>query len=59
MSTPSVVNIDELVDGQRIGRLVIRVVILSLLVQCADGYDLATMSYAAPELIPGLASSNT
>ena len=51
MSTPSVVNIDELVDGQRIGRLVIRVVILSLLVQCADGYDLATMSYAAPELI--------
>jgi AAHS family 4-hydroxybenzoate transporter-like MFS transporter len=45
------IEIDQLVDGQKIGRLVIRVVVLSLLVQCADGFDLAAMSYAAPELI--------
>lgn len=45
------IEIDQLVDGQKIGRLVRRVVALSLLVQCADGFDLAAMSYAAPELI--------
>lgn len=45
------IEVDALVDGQKIGRLVMRIVILSLLVQCADGFDLAAMSYAAPELI--------
>ncbi len=45
------IDVDELVDGQKLAPLVIRIVVLSLLVQCADGYDLATMSYAAPELI--------
>jgi AAHS family 4-hydroxybenzoate transporter-like MFS transporter len=45
------IEIDKLVDGQKIGALVIRIVVLSLLVQCADGFDLAAMSYAAPELI--------
>ena len=45
------IEVDSLVDGQKIGALVIRIVILSLLVQCADGFDLAAMSYAAPELI--------
>jgi AAHS family 4-hydroxybenzoate transporter-like MFS transporter len=45
------IELDRLVDGQTIGRLVMRVVLLSLLVQCADGFDLAAMSYAAPELI--------
>lgn len=45
------IEIDTLVDGQKIGALVIRIVVLSLLVQCADGFDLAAMSYAAPELI--------
>jgi len=45
------IEIDRLVDGQKIGRLVLRVVVLSLLVQCADGFDLAAMSYAAPVLI--------
>ncbi|WP_158914735.1 MFS transporter [Caulobacter sp. S45] len=51
MSTPAPLDIDQLVDGQKLGPLVIRIVLLSLLVQCGDGYDLATMSYAAPELI--------
>ncbi|WP_250627142.1 MFS transporter [Pinirhizobacter soli] len=51
MKMPGVVSLDELVDGQKIGSLVIRIVVLSLLVQCADGFDLAAMSYAAPELI--------
>ncbi|MEW9572293.1 MFS transporter [Rhodanobacter sp. Si-c] len=46
-----VIDIDSLVDSQKIGALVVRIVALSLLVQCADGFDLAAMSYAAPELI--------
>lgn len=51
MTTAASIEIDSLVDGQKLGALVIRIVVLSLLVQCADGFDLAAMSYAAPELI--------
>jgi AAHS family 4-hydroxybenzoate transporter-like MFS transporter len=51
MTPVEAIEIDELVDGQVVGPLVIRIVVLSLLVQCADGFDLAAMSYAAPELI--------
>jgi AAHS family 4-hydroxybenzoate transporter-like MFS transporter len=51
VSSVDSIDLDTLVDGQKIGPLVIRVVLLSLLVQCSDGFDLAAMSYAAPDLI--------
>ncbi|HEX7813655.1 MFS transporter [Dyella sp.] len=51
VSASKTLEIDHLVDGQKIGPLVLRIVVLSLLVQCADGFDLAAMSYAAPEII--------
>jgi AAHS family 4-hydroxybenzoate transporter-like MFS transporter len=45
------IEIDRLVDGQKISAFTVRIVLLSLLVQCSDGFDLAAMAYAAPGLI--------
>lgn len=46
-----IIELAKLVDGQRFGWFNARIVLLSLLVQISDGYDLAAISYAAPGLI--------
>lgn len=51
MSQRQVFELTKLVDEQRFGWFNLRIVIVSLLVQMSDGYDLAAMSYAAPGLI--------
>jgi AAHS family 4-hydroxybenzoate transporter-like MFS transporter len=43
-------HIDELVDGQRIGRFTLNVVFWSFLAMFSDGYEINAMSLAAPEL---------
>jgi AAHS family 4-hydroxybenzoate transporter-like MFS transporter len=45
------IDITQIVDEQNIGVLVVRIVFLTFLVQLADGYDLAAMSYAAPAMV--------
>jgi AAHS family 4-hydroxybenzoate transporter-like MFS transporter len=51
-------------EGQRIGPLQLRVAVICLLAQTFDGYDLASISMAAPALsqvwhLPGAAFANT
>ncbi len=43
-------TIDELVDGQRIGKFTLNVVFWSFLAMFSDGYEINAMSLAAPEL---------
>ena len=43
-------SIDDLVDGQRIGRFTLNVVFWSFLAMFSDGYEINAMSLAAPEL---------
>ncbi len=45
------VSIAQIVDEQKVGALIWKIVFLTFLVQLADGYDLASMSYAAPSLV--------
>ena len=45
------VTVAQIVDEQKVGVLVWKIVFLTFLVQLADGYDLAAMSYAAPPLV--------
>lgn len=45
-----VLNLEELVDGQRFGRFNINLLIWSFLAMVADGFDLAGLASAAPEL---------
>jgi AAHS family 4-hydroxybenzoate transporter-like MFS transporter len=47
----AIVDVTQMVDEQKVGFLVLKLVLLTFLVQLADGYDLAAMSYAAPALI--------
>jgi AAHS family 4-hydroxybenzoate transporter-like MFS transporter len=50
----AIIDVTQMVDEQRVGFLVWKLVLLTFLVQLADGYDLAAMSYAAPALIQAL-----
>jgi AAHS family 4-hydroxybenzoate transporter-like MFS transporter len=43
-------NLEELVDGQKFGRFNINLLIWSFLAMVADGFDLAGLASAAPEL---------
>jgi AAHS family 4-hydroxybenzoate transporter-like MFS transporter len=45
-----VLNLQELVDGQKFGRFNINLLIWSFLAMVADGFDLAGLASAAPEL---------
>jgi AAHS family 4-hydroxybenzoate transporter-like MFS transporter len=45
------IEVTQVVDEQQVGFLVWKLVLLAFLVQLADGYDPAAMSYAAPALI--------
>ncbi len=45
-----VLNLEELVDGQKFGRFNINLLIWSFLALAADGFDLAGLASAAPEL---------
>ena len=47
----NVVQIDRLVDDQKIGRFNIKLLLWSFLAMYADGYDISAMSFAAPELV--------
>ena len=50
MSTPSCVNITELLDRWPIGRLQIRIIVLCGLVALLDGFDLLAIGVAAPAM---------
>jgi AAHS family 4-hydroxybenzoate transporter-like MFS transporter len=45
-----VVDVERLVDEQRLGRFNVNLFLWSFLAMFADGYDLQVMAYAAPEL---------
>ena len=45
-----VLNLEELVDGQKLGRFNINLLVWSFLAMVADGFDLAGLASAAPEL---------
>jgi AAHS family 4-hydroxybenzoate transporter-like MFS transporter len=47
----AVMDVTQVVDDQKIGALVWTIVFLTFLVQLADGYDLAAISYAAPAMV--------
>ena len=45
-----VLNLEELVDGQKFGRFNLNLLVWSFLAMLADGFDLAGLASAAPEL---------
>lgn len=46
-----VIDVEKLVDEQRLGRFNLNLFVWSFLAMFADGYDLAVMSFATPELV--------
>ena len=53
MSGPaaSVIDLDEAIDGQRIGARTAPLLIVALLALVCDGFDLSAMGYVVPELV--------
>lgn len=51
MNERAALDVNELIDGQRIGAPSIMIGALALLVMIADGFDVAVMGYVAPELL--------
>lgn len=47
----SVLDLDELVDGQRVGGSMLLFMLVATLALISDGFDLAAMGYVAPELV--------
>ncbi len=45
------IDVEALIDGQRLGAFPIRVLILALLALIIEGYDIQIMSFAAPSLL--------
>jgi len=45
------IDIDQLIDGQKIGRFNLMIVTWSFLAMLADGYEITAMAFAAPELV--------
>lgn len=43
-------NLNEIVDGQRLGPASIPFVVMAVLIMISDGFDLSAMGYIAPEL---------
>lgn len=48
---PAQFDLDEIVDGQRIGRRTVVFLLVLMLALISDGFDLAAMGYIAPELV--------
>ena len=48
---PPVLNLDDLIDNQRIGKPAIIFLFLAILAMIADGFDVAVMGYVGPELV--------
>lgn len=46
-----IINVDEIIDEQKIGRLNIKLLIWLFLVIMLDGYDITVAAFAGPELI--------
>lgn len=45
------IDLDDLVDNQRVGRGAIPLIVVAFLVLASDGFDLSAMGYLAPELV--------
>jgi AAHS family 4-hydroxybenzoate transporter-like MFS transporter len=50
-SLRATIDVAALVDGQRISRFLIGIILLGFLAQIGDGYDLAAAAYAAPGIV--------
>lgn len=50
MERPTV-DVTKLVDGQKVGRFTVQLVLLSFVILLTDGFDLLAASYSAPSLI--------
>ena len=50
-SLRATIDVTALVDGQRISRFLIGIILLGFLAQIGDGYDLAAAAYAAPGIV--------
>lgn len=51
MSSTAVIDVSDVIEHQRRNALVLKVVTLSTIMMCLDGYDLHAMAFAAPSLI--------
>jgi len=51
MSSQAVLDLNTVVDGQKIGRSAILLLVIAVAALASDGFDLAAMGYIAPELI--------
>ncbi|CCD86421.1 putative hydroxybenzoate transporter; membrane potein [Bradyrhizobium sp. ORS 285] len=51
MSATAVIDVSDVIERQRRNGVVLRVMILSTIMMCLDGYDLHAMAFAAPSLI--------
>ena len=45
------INIERLIDEQRLGRFNVNLLVWSFLAMFADGYEITAMAFAAPELV--------
>lgn len=46
-----ILDVDELVNSQKLGPLTFRLLVLSFLAMMADGYDILALAYAAPDIM--------
>jgi AAHS family 4-hydroxybenzoate transporter-like MFS transporter len=46
-----IIDVEQLVDGQKLGRFNLNVLVWSFLAMFADGYEITAMAFAAPELV--------
>ena len=44
-------TLQQLIDGQRLGWFSVRLLLVSFLIMCSDGYDLQAAAFAAPGLV--------
>ncbi|GLH75171.1 MFS transporter [Bradyrhizobium sp. SSBR45G] len=51
MSATAVIDVSDVIERQRRNGLVLKVMILSTVIMCLDGYDLHAMAFAAPSII--------
>ncbi|BAM90039.1 hydroxybenzoate transporter [Bradyrhizobium oligotrophicum S58] len=51
MSATAVIDVSDVIERQRRNGLVLKVMILSTVMMCLDGYDLHAMAFAAPAIV--------
>lgn len=51
MAEASVVDLKELIDGQRLGTPAIMFLVIAILILVSDGFDIAAIGYVGPELV--------